>query len=120
MSPSEYFERQRRERGRIVAPSPIGCVIPAGPLNVEPVPIPRDAIPARLKSHDIDLGVDRDHVAEGLGDVLSRVLAEDRRLRNLLPPAPFGFEWHGELRTHEDFATMRITARIIYELREIR
>jgi hypothetical protein len=104
-----------------------------GPLirrtPVEPLPIPElvdSAIPARVKSFEINLSqieADAKSIHDELADIVSRVLAEDRRVRRMLPPARPGYEWHGELQRLDGreygFTHTDDKLRIVYSLRAI-
>lgn len=52
-----------------------------------------------------------------MADVLSKVQAEDARLRRMLPPAPRGMYWHAELQSREaDYNFARNTADVVMRL----
>lgn len=59
-------------------------------------------------------------VTSMIAEALSKVQAEDARLRRMLPPAPRGMYWHAELQSRErlDFASYRgdVVMRLVYRL----
>jgi hypothetical protein len=56
-------------------------------------------------------------LSDMITDLLSKVQAEDARLRRMLPPAPRGMYWHGELQTREaDYNFARNTADVVMRL----
>lgn len=102
-----------------------GPLIPINPPEPEPIPgLNLDAIPQRLKSFDITHSLADDRPAfVMLADIVSKVLAEDRRVRRMLPPLPAGYEWHGEIQASRDdpesFMRDEEKLRIVYRVREI-
>jgi hypothetical protein len=98
---------------------------PLLPPIAPPAPLPAlTKTPARLTSETIapDLVTVTESI-DPLGQLWRAVRAEDERMRRILPPAPDGYAWEGELQTQEpalDFERGRgtIEARIVYRLVE--
>jgi hypothetical protein len=98
MSLSANFDRQRRDWHD-------AQILPYPPLSdLERVPIPRDAVPKRVVSHEIE-AQERDFAKlpyeAAMRDVHARLMAEDARLRRILPAPPFGKKWLGEIQAHD-------------------
>ncbi len=111
--------------GAIVPPSNglgIGALIPTEPIAPEPIPA-LSVIPGRMKSHDLEIFHDALLAAEPsalVATVNAQLRAEDERMRRMLPEAPPGMSWRGEIqaRDHIDFQSNRgdIVVRLVYKL----
>lgn len=90
-------------------------------------PLPKlTAIPARLTTPELFAELDdRDNPVRSMVDeLMSKVRAEDERMRRLLPAPPRGMYWESELQSREpDYNFTRNTAdvvvRLVYRLRKI-
>lgn len=100
---------------------------PLLPPLVPPAPIPGlapDATPKRMTSEELEVELVESSTPY-VDELMAKVRAEDERMRRLLPSAPEGFEWVGELQTgrpYADFTRNRgeLVARLVYRLREVR
>lgn len=116
----------RRRYGGPILPPPSGVVPPGAPATGEPLP-KLTVTPGRIYAHPIEFdeiaALDAGTVDDLVRDVQRKLAAEDARLRRLLPTAPDGYEWHGEI-SHEtehgvDDFTMHDTIRLRYRLVKI-
>jgi hypothetical protein len=112
VSPSPFFDRQRVEQARTVLP-PIDAL--------ERVPIPRDAVPKRVVSHELDVDLIDGPADDVMREVWAKVKAEDERLRRILPAPPYGKKWLGEIQALDahghDFARgADLAMRVVYRL----
>lgn len=91
------------------------------PIIPDPIPgLNPEAIPRKFGAEfavpDLDL---LGAVAPMVRQLNSKLLAEDARMRRLLPPAPEGYEWRGEIASDIDYlgfsaaATFRIRYRLV-------
>lgn len=88
------------------------------PVLGEPVPaLPRVAMPDRLTSHDVILPTGDLPADTIIREVNARLIAEDQRLRRLLPPAPDGQRWAGEINASDHFDFDAYRAETHYRLR---
>lgn len=130
MSPvSEAFGRQERQRNGDAASLPARRDALGADLRaligraVEPeMPsfVPRDVVPKRLTAElalDDTLDVGRRDLVREMN---AKLVAEDARLRRILPPAPRGKRWAGELEWTEGFKLGELKVRIIYRLVDAR
>lgn len=79
----------------------------------------------RMVSHvfslDQHLQRDADHVWQLVQRLQEQLAAENARLLRLLPEAPEGFYWDGEIQTLEDresFLNNNVRYRVVYRLKE--
>lgn len=98
---------------------------PIYPDTFEPLP-KLTIVPGRLTTPSLFAELDdRDNpVRSMVDDLMARVLAEDARMRRLLPAPPPGMRWDAELQSREpDYNFTRNTAdvvvRLVYRLRKI-
>ena len=131
--PSPLFERAQRQREADHAGKParladlgrgIGALIPTEPPRPEPIPA-LSVVPGRMKSFEIDAYLDEPSPASQIvAELQAKLAAEDARMRRMLPEAPPGMEWRGELQSaqHLDFMRMHgdVTMRIVYRLFDTR
>lgn len=112
----------------ILAPAAIVDPPILPPLGVlDPLPkLPPVSIPRKVYAEPIVYDGARyldGAIPDLVREVEAKLLAEDARLRRLLPPAPAGFEWHGEIAHDVDlFAgdfTATDTIRLRYRLVEV-
>lgn len=110
--------------GVIVPPScglGIGALIPTEPIRPEPIPA-LSVVPGRMKSHEIEVDqlAHDGPIPDLIAEVNAKLRAEDERMRRMLPEAPPGMSWRGEIQAaqHLDFRAMRgdVTMRIVYRL----
>lgn len=108
--PHPYFERG---------------VVFSDPLTFDD-PIPKlTMIPARITTPKIRLDtIDEQGKPSPVDELIAKVNAETERMRRLLPPAPSGMRWTGELQVQEsvlDFTRNRgtIEARLVYRLEKL-
>ncbi len=88
------------------------------PIIAEPIPrLEKVAMPDSLKSHDIVLSTDHMPARDIVAEVNKRLAAEDLRLRRLLPPAPDGQRWVGEILRQDHFDWVAFSAETHYRLR---
>lgn len=110
----EFVEQRRRDHF-------------ARPIE-KPADIPALAIvPGQFRSETLRASVDDliDNPARAAMDALhDKVKAEDERVRRMLPPAPPGMEWRGELQSSDqiDYQTLRaeVAVRLRYRLFDLR
>lgn len=92
------------------------------PVTGTPIPsLPRVAFPKGLYSHPVGIPYDDHAIHDLVRDVNARLCAEDQRLRRLLPPAPSGHHWSGQISSTDDWfdlaaSAASVTYRIRYRL----
>lgn len=143
---SPGFARQRAERQREAdaASTPdrlldlgrgIATLFPGERAIVDfvarPVESPADipelrAVPSRVKSFElpVDAMLEKSTTREIFDELFEKVRAEDERCRRMLPPAPPGMAWRGELQSRSEinFATYGgdLVVRLVYRLIDTR
>ncbi|WP_336642807.1 hypothetical protein [Microbacterium sp. MMO-113] len=89
------------------------------PITGTPIPsLPRVAFPKVLCSHPVSIPYDDRPNRDLVRDVNARLYAEDQRLRRLLPPAPSGHHWEGQISSSDDWfdRAASVTYRLRYRL----
>lgn len=106
----------------IQPPSPLHVVIAAMRVPFQPEPIPAlTKTPDRVDGHALDpwdFDVYRSPLDGMIGELTRRLSAEAERLRRLLPPAPAGSHWVGEIGQYEPMSmsptsTFQIRYRLV-------
>lgn len=103
----------------IQPPHPLQPVLQAMRVPFQPEPLPKLSItPGKLESHDIDPWSIYDSPTDTLvAELNRRLFAEDARLRRLLPPAPEGTRWVGEVGETSAFGGTGFSAVTTFRIR---